>query len=67
MFTPAPRKHAFRALEKSAMRNEEDRYNCDNVYDIVRGALEYESMDGILKGAQMLANDPRFVIVRLKE
>ena len=30
------------------------RYQCDNVYDIIRGAIVYDTIRGVLRGAKML-------------
>ena len=64
-FTPAPIKHVYRAIEKTAMRAEDNlRFKCSNVYDVVRGALVYDTMSEILVGLQEVCE--KFHVVRIK-
>jgi len=64
-FLPAPLKGLFRALEKSAMRmNPENRFNCDNVYDVVRGALVFIDMAGVQRGLEAVCD--AFDVMRIK-
>eukprot|EP00940_MAST-03C_sp_MAST-3C-sp2_P001666 g1666.t1 len=65
----APVKHAFRALEKVALQHDKGRRsNCDNIADVVRGSIVYDSMDGVLRGAQALVSGKLgFVITRFKD
>ena len=54
-YTRAPMKNPLRAVEKTAFRyDEERRWKCDNVYDVLRGAIVYPSMEGIQRGAEMI-------------
>lgn len=66
-----PLKHAFRAIEKSAMKHAEDgeRFNCENVLDIVRGAIVYKDMRDVTAGAAWLMDKRRsgFVVTRFKD
>ena len=39
---------------------------CLNVYDIVRGALVYETMSGVLAAGKALMNHDKFIVHRLK-
>lgn len=67
-FQVAPLKHCFRAFEKIALRHDaKDRYQCDNVYDVVRGALVYSNMDGVLRGVKALLDCKDLCIVRVKD
>ena len=64
-FKAAPLKHVFRAIEKTAMRADKSRrFECSNVYDVVRGALVYESMDGVVAGLREVCDT--FDVVRIK-
>ena len=64
----APLKSMFRALEKTAMRQDEStRYRADNVYDIVRGALVYPDIAGMIRGVQALTEDQKFIAQRIKD
>jgi len=57
-YTRAPMKNPLRAMEKTAFRYEvARRFKCDNVYDVLRGAIVYPSMEGIKRGAEMICND----------
>ena len=67
-FTMGPLKHIFRALEKTAFRHDEAlRWKCDNVYDLVRGALQYDDMHGITAGGKGVCDHPDFVTGRMKD
>ena len=64
-FISAPIKHVFRAIEKTAMRpNEENQFLCCNVYDVVRGALVYKNMEGVKEGLEEVFK--HFVVLRIK-
>jgi len=64
-FKAAPLKHVFRAIEKTAMRADESRrFECSNVYDVVRGALVYETMDGVIAGLREVCDT--FAVLRIK-
>lgn len=64
-FTPAPLKHVFRAIEKTAMRpNKQERFRCTNVYDVVRGALVYDTMEGVARGLREVCKE--FDVMRIK-
>jgi len=64
-FTPAPIKHVYRAIEKTALRPDEtNRFECTNVYDVVRGALVYDTISEVLVGLQEVCK--RFIVVRIK-
>ena len=69
-YEPAPLKHVFRALEKSAMQHEKSkRFDCSCVMDIVRGAVVYRSLGDFTKAARYLM-DPKksgFVVERFKD
>ena len=67
-FQPVPLKNFFRALEKMALRhNPKDRFMSDNVYDILRGALIYETFDDLLLGARAIVDSTRMKILRCKD
>ena len=56
-YVRAPIKNPLRAVEKTAFRHDIDRrWKCDNVYDVLRGAIIYPSMEGIQRGAEMICN-----------
>merc|ERR1712043_102096 len=64
-FNPARIKHVFRVIEKTAMRpDQENQFKCDNVYDVVRGALVYKTMTGVKKGLEEVFK--HFVVLRIK-
>ena len=64
-FKRASIKHVFRAIEKTAMRaDEENQFLCSNVYDVVRGALVYETMAGVMEGLEEVFKE--FVVLRIK-
>ena len=64
-FTPAPIKHVYRAIEKTALRADETRrFECSNVYDVVRGALVYDTISEVLVGLKEVCK--RFIVVRIK-
>ncbi len=51
VFERAPMKSPLRGVEKTAFRHDtEMRWKCDNVYDVLRGAISYPSMEGIKAG-----------------
>merc|ERR1712232_1286107 len=57
----------FRAIEKMALRRDaKKRYFCDSVYDVVRGAIIYGALKGMLEGLKMLYSHPRWRSCRLK-
>jgi hypothetical protein len=68
-YVKVPMKFPMRALEKTAYRYDEDRrWKCDNVYDVLRGAIVYPSMEGIKRGAEMICNRPEeFEALLLKD
>jgi hypothetical protein len=50
-FKQAPMKTPLRAVEKTAFRHDDERrWKCDNVYDVMRGSISYPSMEGIKAG-----------------
>jgi hypothetical protein len=52
-YSRAKMKSPLRATEKTAFRHDPDRrFNCDNVYDVLRGAIEYPDMESFTKGAK---------------
>ena len=64
-FKVAPLKHVFRAIEKTAMRADKSRrFECSNVYDVVRGALVYETMTEVRAGLKEVCD--KFDVVRIK-
>ena len=64
-FTPAPIKHVYRAIEKTALRPDEiHRFECTNVYDVVRGALVYDTISEVLVGLKEVCK--RFTVIRIK-
>lgn len=67
VFHIAPLKHCFRAFEKTALRPKDKRYKCDNVYNVVRGALVYCNMAGVLSAVQALVDSKDFVVDRIKD
>ena len=54
-FERAPMKTPLRAVEKTAFRHDttKRRWKCDNVYDVMRGAISYPSMEGIKAGVSL--------------
>ena len=68
IFNAAPLKRSYRAFEKAAMRPDvKNRFVCDNVYDVVRGALVYEDMAGAVRGAKALCECKDIVLERMKD
>eukprot|EP00939_MAST-03C_sp_MAST-3C-sp1_P005163 g5163.t1 len=64
-FVRAPMKHAFRALEKTALRHVKDeRFKCEKVCDVIRGSIVYDNMEGILRGAKLLESGKAGLIVK---
>ena len=67
-FNKQPLKHIFRALEKMALRHDENmRFRSDNVYDILRSSIEYTDMDHIVKGAEEIMKSKEFKIIKIKD
>jgi hypothetical protein len=68
VFQDAPVKTIFRTIEKSAMRhNQARRFHTDGVMDLVRGALVYETFDGLLEGVKALCDSDEFKVLRIKD
>eukprot|EP00939_MAST-03C_sp_MAST-3C-sp1_P002306 g2306.t1 len=67
-FLFAPVKRSFRVMEKCAMiPMEKKRFKCHGVYDIVRGAIVYKGMKGIVNGAKRILACKEFVVTRVKD
>jgi len=61
-------KDVFRAMEKAALRkNEQDRNRYNNVYDVVRGALVYATFKDIVKALEHLTKEKEIVIDQIKD
>ncbi len=67
-YSPAPFKHTFRALEKTILRfDAHERLNSDNVVDILRGSIQFTTLEGMLACLRAIDTDPAFKIRRLKD
>ena len=67
-FLRPPMKSPLRALEKMAFRHDlSRRFKCDNVYDVLRGAISYPDMEGIKRGAEMILKSEEFTALKLKD
>eukprot|EP00940_MAST-03C_sp_MAST-3C-sp2_P001926 g1926.t1 len=66
-FNAAPLKRSFRACEKMSVRNGESRFDAKCVYDIVRGALVYKDMLGVVRGIKAVLASKSFVVERIKD
>jgi hypothetical protein len=68
VFALAPIKSPMRALEKTAFKHEEKtRFQCENVYDVVRGSISYPTMEGIKLGAEKICTSEEFVALRMSD
>ena len=68
VFTRAPMKSPMRALEKTAFKYDDEMlFQCENVYDVVRGSISYPTMEGIQLGAEMISNSEEFVTLRVSD
>lgn len=60
-------KHLYRAFEKTAMRrDDENPYRSDNVYDMARGIVQYDTLEGVLHGLETLVHHPKIIVKRAK-
>ena len=56
-FDVAPIKKSFRSFEKAAFRADpNNRFVCDNICDVVRGALVYEDMAGVVRDLYFISS-----------
>ena len=61
-FDVAPIKKSFRSFEKAAFRADpNNRFVCDNICDVVRGALVYEDMAGVVRDLLLYIDTLSFI------
>jgi hypothetical protein len=68
VFACAPMKSPMRALEKTAFKHDPNiQFQCENVYDVVRGSISYPTMEGIRLGAEMICTSEEFETLRVTD
>jgi hypothetical protein len=68
VFTRAPMKSPMRALEKTAFKHDKNIcFQCENLYDVVRGSISYPTMKGIQLGAEMICSSAEFVTLLVSD
>ena len=76
-YCPVRIKRVLRCVEKGAIHShskdksffkfDDENLKCDNVCDIVRGALAYDTLSNLTQGAQTILNSKEFTCMRFKD
>lgn len=63
----APLKSIYRTMEKTAFRTDGQQWNANNVLDVLRGCILFDTMEGFIRCINVISQRTDIVIHRIKD